>query len=119
MNKNHQNALEHEPALETIAGLTVSPETDIPFGKQFQMGHYEYTIYDRAVEQGYQAGIAHHRSFMQDLGDDGPPAMLDDAQFTFVLDAFTPKELSAHDSAMWRAYFIAGWCAVYLGLVRD
>lgn len=116
--RNKSETLDHLPEHLTVAGLTISPETDIPFGKQFQMGLYEYTIYERATEQGYYAGIAAHLDFIH-THDDCPPAMLDDAQFTLTLDAFTPKDLPAHDRAMWRAHFIAGWSAVFLGLVRE
>jgi hypothetical protein len=121
MKKKHCNesaALEHEPKLQTIAGLAISPETDIPFGKPFQMGLYEYTIYESAAEQGYYAGIARHLDFMHDQGTD-VPAMLDDAQFALMMDAFVPQQLSARDKAIWRAHFIAGWAAVFLGLVRE
>jgi hypothetical protein len=109
---------EYEPPTETIAGLTLSPETDIPFGKQFRMGFYEYTIYESAVEQGYQAGIARHQDLMRDLNN-GIPVMLDDAQFAAMLDAFEPKEIPSRDKALWRAHFIAGWCSVFLGLIRE
>src|SRR5215472_8423648 len=105
MKKKRSNKTEKPDALppqETIAGLTLSPETDIPFGKQFQMGLYEYTIYEHATEQGYLAGIAAHLNFIHDHGDD-PPVMLDDEGFKLVLDSFTPKELSTHNRAMWRA----------------
>jgi hypothetical protein len=106
------------PKAETIAGLTVSPETDIPFGKQLHMGLYEYTIYEHATEQGYYAGIAAHLKFIHDHGDD-PPAMLDDEGFIAVLNAFMPEGMREHDRSMWRAHFIAGWAAVFLGLIRE
>jgi hypothetical protein len=105
------------PRQETVAGLVISPETDIPFGKQLHIGLYEYTIYERATEQGYYAGIAHHFNFLHDQGSE-TPVMLDDEGFARVLDAFTPKDLPAHDRSMWRSHFIAGWSAVFLGLVR-
>jgi hypothetical protein len=119
MKKNPDKAAAHDslPPVETIGGLTISPETDIPFGKPFRMGLYEYTIYEHATEQGYYAGIAAHIDFIRDQGDD-PPAMLDDEEFTLALDAFTPKDLSEHNRAMFRAHFIAGWASVFLGLVR-
>ncbi len=119
MKKDHLDRLqEYEPPMETIAGMSVSPKTDIPFGKQFQMGFYEYTIYESAVEQGYQAGIARHQDLARDLNE-GAPVMLDDTQFAAILDAFMPNEMSSRDNALWRAHFIAGWCSVFLGLVRD
>jgi hypothetical protein len=111
-------AFELEPPMETLAGLIVSPETDIPFGKPFQMGLAQYTIYERAIEQGYQAGIRAHLDFMKDHAD-SPPVMLDDAQFTLLLDAFQPKEMATRDRALWRAHCIAGWVSVFLGLVPE
>jgi hypothetical protein len=113
---NQSETPEVVPPVETIGDLTISPETDIPFGKPLQMGLYVYTIYESATEQGYQADIAAHQDFMHDQGND-TPAMLDDAQFTSVLDAFVPKELAARDQALWRAHFIAGWASIFLGLV--
>jgi hypothetical protein len=121
MKKNRPNkAKDHNrvPQIETIAGLDISPETDIPFGKPFQMGLYEYTIYERATEDGYHAGIAAHIGFMHDQGSD-TPAMLDDEGFRIVLDGLMPKDLSEHNRSMWRAHFIAGWASVFLGLVRE
>jgi hypothetical protein len=121
MKKEHNNRtekLDALPLIETIAGLTVSPETDIPFGKPLHMGLYEYTIYERATEQGYYAGIAAHIGFMHDQETDAP-VMLDDVQFALMMNAFVPQQLLAHDKAMWRAHFIAGWSAVFLGLVRE
>ena len=120
MKKKHSNKTKIPdalPPIETVAGLAISPETDIPFGKQLHMGLYEYTIYERATEQGYYAGIAHHLNFMHDQGDI-PPAMLDDEGFIAMLNAFTPEGLREHDRSMWRAHFIAGWSAVFLGLIR-
>lgn len=114
---NKRETLDRVPVTETLAGLTISPETDIPFGKQLHMGLYQYTIYERATEQGYYAGAAAHLNFMHDQGDT-PPAMLDDACFTTLLNAFMPKDLAEHNRSMWRAHFIAGWSAVFLGLIR-
>jgi hypothetical protein len=121
MKKNRPNKAKdhnHVPQIETIAGLDISPETDIPFGKPFHMGLYEYTIYERATEDGYHAGIAAHIDFMHDQND-GMPAMLDDEGFRIVLDGLMPKDLSEHNRSMWRAHFIAGWASVFLGLVRE
>jgi hypothetical protein len=106
------------PVVETIAGLTVSPETDIPFGKPLRMGLYEYTIYERSSEQGYYAGIVAHFDFMHDQNS-SVPLMLDDEGFSIVLDGLMPKGLTAHDRYMWRAHFVAGWASVFLGLVRE
>lgn len=103
---------------EEIGGLVISPQTDIPFGKLFRMGFAQYTIYDRAVEQGYQVGIQTHLAFLHDHHTD-TPALLDDASLTQLLNVCTPRGLSEHDAAMWRGAFILGWASVSLGLVRD
>jgi hypothetical protein len=116
--KDRTEKLDAQPSTETIADLTISLETDIPFGKQLYMGLYEYTIYERATEEGYYAGIVAHLKFIHDHGDD-PPAMLDDEGFALMLNAFMPKGLPAHDQSMWRAHFITGWSAVFLGLIRE
>lgn len=102
---------------ETIEGLTISPQTDIPFGKPFRMGLVEHTIYDRAVEQGYDAGIRTHLTFLQDH-QGCPPVMLDDAGFALMFKSFMPKGMNEHDVSLWRSSFIAGWASVFLGLVR-
>jgi hypothetical protein len=104
--------------LEEIGGLVISPNSDIPFGKQFRMGLAEYTIYDRAVEQGYNAGILAHLQFIQDH-DNCAPVMLDDVSFTQVIHAFVPAGLTEHNESVWSAHFIAGWVSVGLGLVRE
>ena len=105
-----------KPQPQTIAGLNVYSEADLPFGKQFQMGRVIYTIYDRAVESGYQAGIQAHLALIQEMELDTPLAP-DDEQFIALLNGFTPKELSSENAKLWRAHFIAGWVAVFLGLI--
>ncbi len=105
------------PAYEEIEGLTVSPRTDIPFGKQFQMGMAEYTIYDRAIEQGYDAGIRAHLDYLEHEKLT-TPVILDDVQFATVLDAFIPTHLEGYNKSLWRAHFLAGWISVFLGLVQ-
>jgi len=107
------------PPLEHLGGgLTYAPGSDLPFGKQFRMGYAIYTIYDRVVEEGYQAGIRAHQDLMRRVNA-GTPGMLDDAQFALVLSSFTPKGLSDYNAGQWRAHFIAGWAAVFLGLIRE
>jgi len=105
------------PPLEEIGDLTISPQTDIPFGKQFRMGQVIYTIYETAIEKGYDAGIRAHLDYMAHE-QSANPGMLDDTMFHVVLDGFTPKELEGYERATWRAHFIAGWVTVYLGLVQ-
>ncbi len=102
--------------LEDIEGLIYSPQTDIPFGKQFCMGQAEYTIYDRAVEQGYHTGIQTHLHFLRDHHTT-TPMLLDDAQLTQVVNACVPQHLTEHNTAMWRGSFVIGWVSVSLGLV--
>jgi hypothetical protein len=43
--------------LETVGGFTISPQSDLPFDKQFRMGLVEHTIYECVGEEGYNAGI--------------------------------------------------------------
>lgn len=102
---------------EQVAGLTISPTTDLPFGKPYQMGLAAYTIYDRAVEVGYETGIRACLECMQDHDTD-TPILLDDQQFTLVLNSFMPPQTNEHNAAMWRGAFILGWASVSLGLVR-
>lgn len=106
---------EQEPDRETLAGRDYSPRTDIPFGKPFQMGLAVYTISDRAIENGYRAGIDTHKEYIRDH-QNGDPVMLDDEQFLLVLKACTPAGLSERTTGLWRAHFIAGWTSVYLAV---
>jgi hypothetical protein len=103
---------------EQIGDLVISPQTDIPFGEPFRMGLAVYTIYDRAVKDGYQAGIQRHLEFIQDHPGCSP-TILDDEGFHLVLDTFMPEGLSEHDASQWRSSFIAGWASIFLGLVRE
>ena len=107
----------YDMPFEEIGGLEISPYTDIPFGKQFRMGLAEYTIYDKAVEDGYHAGIQEHLQFIQDHNN-CPPVMLDEVSFTLMLKSFTPTGMTEHNTSMWNAHFIAGWVSVGLGLTR-
>jgi hypothetical protein len=104
------------PSLEVIGDLIFSPGTDIPFGKRMQIGLTEQVIYESAVENGYQAGIRAHFAFLHDLSSQQPVA-LDDKQFNMIIKRIVPKELSRFNQGLWRAHFIAGWMAVYLGIV--
>ena len=104
-----------KPQPETIAGLDVYPAADLPFGKQFRMGQVIYTIYDRAVEHGFQAGVKMHLDLIREMELDTPVAV-DEKQFTAMLNACAPKELSSENNHLWRAHFIAGWSSVFLGL---
>jgi hypothetical protein len=105
------------PPLEEIGDLTISPQTNLPFGKPFRMGLAIYTIYETVIETGYDAGIRAHLDYMAHENS-RTPGMLDDETFTMVLDTFTPKTLEGNDRATWRAHFIAGWATVFLGLVQ-
>ena len=101
--------------LMQVGDLVMSPNTDIPFGKPFRMGLAEYTIFDKATEEGYQAGLQAHVHCIEDHGNCDPIA-LDEKQLGLVLDAFVPKGLTEHNDGVWRAAFIAGWFAVFLGV---
>jgi hypothetical protein len=101
--------------IETIAGLSIAPHADLPFGKQVQMGQVIYTVYDRAIEQGYQAGVAAHFDYLH-ATQRTAPVILDETQFAFVLTSFTPSNLDETNAGLWKAHFIAGWASVFLGL---
>jgi hypothetical protein len=101
--------------VETIAGLSIAPQADLPFGKQFQMGLAIYTIYDRATEQGFQAGAAAHLDYLESLHLDAP-VMVDETHFALIFETFLPKDLSPENASIWKAHFIAGWASVYMGL---
>ena len=111
--------MDHQPEealnLDTVTGLSVMETADLPFGKQFQMGLVVYTIYDRAIEQGYQAGVAAHLDYLRELHLD-TPVMPDEKQFVSLVNAYLPKTLDANNAQLWKGHFIAGWVSVYLGL---
>ena len=113
--KTPQEANDIPPPLETIAGVTYSPGTDIPLGKTIRMGMRDYTIYESAIEQGYQAGIQAHREYLRDH-ESTTPVILDDAQFTLVIEHFMPGHLTPFNQGLWRSHFIVGWTCVYLDL---
>jgi hypothetical protein len=104
------------PSLEVIGDLVFSPGTDIPFGKRMQIGLTEQVVYESAVENGYQAGIQAHLTFLHDTKSQQPVA-LDDKQFSMIIKRILPKGLSRFNQGLWRAHFVAGWMAVYLGVV--
>jgi len=105
----------YQPRWETIAGLDIIADADMPFGKHFQMGHVIYTIYDRAIENGYQAGVQSHLALIREMQLPAPFA-LDLEQFTALLSVCTPRDLGSENAGLWRAHFIAGWSSVFLGL---
>ncbi|HLI89069.1 MAG TPA: hypothetical protein VKV37_10310 [Ktedonobacteraceae bacterium] len=47
------------------------------------------------------------------------PAVLDDKQFSEVIEHFIPPDLSPFNDALWRSYFIVGWICVFLGLASQ
>ncbi len=106
------------PPLQTIGDLTYSSGTDIPFGKQLHLGITKTLIYESAIEKGYRAGIQAHRTFLKDH-DTCSPVMLDDHQFTLVIESFQPHDLTPFNEGLWRMHFIVGWTCLYLGIVID
>ena len=106
------------PPLEMIGDLVYSPGTDLPFGKRIRIGLSEQTIYESAVEKGYQMGIRAHLAFLEDH-ESTTPVALDDKQFTMIIEHLLPQDLSQFDQGLWRSYFIVGWTCVYLELVND
>lgn len=104
-----------ELKLESVAGLLHAPGADYVFGKYITIGTRKELIFERAIEDGYRAGVqAHSRHF---LGDEGEIEVLDDTQFTALMDRLMPRDLSPRDTSTWRAHFIVGWTCVALCLV--
>ena len=108
---------ENPPPLETVGGFTISPQSDLPFGKQFRMGLVEHTIYERAVEDGYNAGIKWHLQYRFDHGW-CDPGMRDEEQFARLVTQFLLKGLNTYRAGLRKSSFIAGWAAMFLGLVQ-
>ncbi len=115
MSQTPQEANDIPPQLETIGGVTYSPGTDIPLGKTIRMGITECTIYESAIEQGYQAGVQAHTEYLRDHNST-TPVILDDAQFTLVIEHFMPSNLTPFNQGLWRSHFIVGWSCMYLDL---
>ena len=106
------------PQLQTIGDLTYSPGTDLPFGKSLRMGVTETVIFESAIEKGYHAGIQAHRAFIKEH-DSCSPVMLDDRQFTLVIEHFKPQGMTPFNDGLWRMHFIVGWTCIYLELVPN
>ncbi|HLZ61365.1 MAG TPA: hypothetical protein VKR06_30835 [Ktedonosporobacter sp.] len=109
------NEKEIPPPLEMIGDLVYAPGSDLPFGKQIRIGLKECTIYESAIEKGYQMGIQAHQAFLKDNNMTAPVA-LDDKQFTMIIRRILPKDLSSFEKGLWRAFFIVGWTSMYLGV---
>jgi hypothetical protein len=106
------------PPLEVIGGVVVSPGTDIPLGKHMRIGLQDCLIYESAIERGYRAGVAAHLDLLQHQ-ERTEPVVLDDKQFSEVIEHFIPPDLSPFNDAVWRGYFIIGWTCVFLGLASQ
>lgn len=115
---NHSHEEDVPPPMESIAGLLYSPTTDIPFGKHIRLGQKDQLVFQSSVERGYQAGILAHLKFLENNEFD-EPIMLDDKQFTMVIEHVVPEELSIYDRGLWRSHFIVGWTSVYLGVASE
>jgi hypothetical protein len=118
MAHNRSSEEDVPPPMESIAGLTYSPTTDLPFGKYVHLGQKKQLIFQSSIEKGYQTGILAHLEFLE-ANDIDEPVMLDDTQFTMVIEHFLPKRLKAYDLGLWRAHFIVGWTSVYLGVASE
>jgi len=121
--ENVTNDPHHEedipPPLETIGGFPFSPGSDLPFGKPFlRMELAEYIIYERALEDGYFAGIRVYLEFIKHT-QATEPVMLDDRQFTLALSHFTPQALLSFHKGFWRSHFIVGRTCVSLGIAAE
>jgi hypothetical protein len=107
---------EREIRLEEVAGLLCAPGADFVFGKYITIGTQTTMIFQRAIEDGYRAGIqAHAKRFLE--SDDGEIKALTDKEFTALIDQLIPQRLTPTDADMWKAYFIVGWTCVTLGIV--
>jgi hypothetical protein len=105
-----------EMEIEEVAGLFYAPGADFVFGKYVKIGIRTEMIFQRAIEDGYYAGIqAHTDHFLQ--MDDGEMKALTDKEFTALIDTRIPHHLAPIDADMWRAYFIIGWTCVTLCIV--
>jgi len=114
--KEGQTMSKHKevPPLEMIGDLVYSPTTDLPFGKNIRIGLIELTIYMTAIERGYRMGVQAHKDFLAN-NHLTSPVMLDDSQFTMVMNGLLPKDLVPFEKRLWRSYFIVGWTSTYLG----
>lgn len=105
-----------ERRIEDIAGLTYMPDADYMFGKYITMGTKRDLIFDRAIEEGYRAGIRAHTAYFL-TSPEAELRALSDKDFTTMIDPLVPQHLSPDDAETWRAYFIVGWTCITLRLV--
>ena len=108
---------EKELKIEEVAGLLHAPGADFVFGKYITIGTRKEMIFERAIEDGYRAGIqAHTKRFLD--SEDGEIEALTDKQFTLLIDQLVPQHLTPTNADIWRAYFIIGWTCVTLGIAN-
>ena len=84
--------------------------------KYVRFGPHRIPIGSPLIAQGYQAGMQACLARVEhdECEDSDMFYMLDDREFTTVLDQYMPAHLSAEDASVWRAYFIVGWTWIYL-----
>lgn len=103
------------PRLEELGGLIYSPQTEYPFGKLIRLGGVSTLIFEKAIEDGYQAGLSAAAAHAEQGGE---VEVLTDRQFTALINQSLPSGLSARNQGIWRAYFIVGWTCFHLGLAE-
>jgi hypothetical protein len=102
--------------IEDVAGLLYAPGADFVFGKYVMIGTRKELIFQRAIEDGYRAGVqAHTKRFLG--SEDGEIVALTDKELTALIDQLVPQHLTPTDTDIWRAHFIIGWTCVGLCLV--
>jgi hypothetical protein len=105
-----------EIEIEEIAGLLHAPGADFVFGKYITIGTHTEMIFQRAVEDGYKAGVqAHTKRFL--TSEEIELVLLTDKEFTELIDTLVPQHLTPTDADIWRAHFIVGWTCVGLRIV--
>ena len=101
MTENPRNTHADVP-FEEIGGVIISAQTDIPFGKPFQMGLVIYTIYDQAAETGYHAyfNMLERNELMPGLKQ-GVGYIKRDESRHLAYGVFLISRLVAQDKSLW------------------
>ena len=95
-----------------LGDVLCSPTLDLPFGKTIRLGPMKTLIFERAIEDGYNAGIQAHRERFEAGHDE---TVLTDHEMTACIECRIPRNLSPRNEAIWRAYFIVGYVSAETG----
>ena len=90
------------------------PTRMFPHGKTLRIGLHDVTIFERVIEQGYQAGV---QAFWDEWDTQEDVRLPDDLELKKMLDKQCPLDLSPDDERIWRAHFILGYMCGHLGLL--